>query len=315
MTATVSDTREIEGFSKIRSPKIKAIALLAHTFNWQAGVRPAGGLMLDHPFTEGIVLPTDGSNLRDAVFKSKVRHVCQYPPSEDWKDRNDGRLLAEAIADTVGLKKSDRTTFVKAVVEKLGGSEKKKEEEVKKMPAPELAPEQGNGRPTLTYEKPVRAIVSTRPARRVKYTKPKEGVVEYEESLSAIERTWSDGTVDFECKYPGCDYTRDKLQSVAVHFARMHGKESKPAEPEIEAEPEVGPAADAIVDANDPGIPAPRFPDAVSKLNEIAKIIGLGDENEKLRERNAELEAEINDLRGSLNALRELLAGIGGGNG
>lgn len=63
-------------------------------------------------------------------------------------------------------------------------------------------------------------IVSARPHTARMYP-TKRGGVGYE-SETTVERTWSNGVVDYGCAAPGCDYFADRARSVAAHYARLH---------------------------------------------------------------------------------------------
>lgn len=47
----------------------------------------------------------------------------------------------------------------------------------------------------------------------------KDGGIMYE-SKAVVERTWSDGSIDYRCSLEGCDYTSDKPHSVRAHYGR-----------------------------------------------------------------------------------------------
>src|SRR6478736_2170532 len=44
-------------------------------------------------------------------------------------------------------------------------------------------------------------------------------------SQATLERTWSDGSVDYACAWEGCDYTADKPRSTSSHY-RIHVMDS-----------------------------------------------------------------------------------------
>lgn len=69
-----------------------------------------------------------------------------------------------------------------------------------------------------------------------------QGGMKYE-SQTTWERKWSDGTMDYGCRHPGCEYEAPNPNSVASHYARS--KDHPPVEEQpqhLDTDYEVGPA-------------------------------------------------------------------------
>jgi hypothetical protein len=73
---------------------------------------------------------------------------------------------------------------------------------------------------TGTVTVPERHVVVERPWLARKAASKAGGTVY--ESAAAIERTWSDGAVDYACAFHGCEFTNVKARSVANHFGQAH---------------------------------------------------------------------------------------------
>ncbi len=43
-------------------------------------------------------------------------------------------------------------------------------------------------------------------------------------TTAVIERTWSDGSVDYACSAVGCDHSDQKMRAVSSHFGAKHGR-------------------------------------------------------------------------------------------
>lgn len=65
-----------------------------------------------------------------------------------------------------------------------------------------------------------RVVTGERPWLARKAASSKGGKVY--ESATAIERTWSDGSMDYICAFPGCGWTNVRARSVANHYGSAH---------------------------------------------------------------------------------------------
>lgn len=43
-------------------------------------------------------------------------------------------------------------------------------------------------------------------------------------TTAVVERTWSDGSVDYACSAVGCDHAADRMRAVSSHFGAKHGR-------------------------------------------------------------------------------------------
>lgn len=313
--------------STIRGDDVAALALLANALGWRVnlGVR---GVSFSHEVGDHFNLPDNGG-LRQSVFISKVKHLCRYAttrPADGWD-------LAEAIADALKLRRSQRRQFVKAVVDELGGSwlpKKKKKEEPMQEPTqveeeprtdfacrypgcdfthPTAAGVFGHQKSHAHAERQAakaaeaaRHIVSEGPYQRVKLTVPSKGQVVYEDSEAVIARTWSDGTEDYACRR--CGKVADSPRAIGAH-QRAHSKSERVAEPVVEPTPfeeDLPDGSDiARVEAFYEPVHIERSAEEV--LRQVAELVdggrwaALWAANELLREENERLTAEMDDVR------------------
>lgn len=71
-------------------------------------------------------------------------------------------------------------------------------------------------------------LVSEKPWMARKGSKGPEGGGRLYESQAVIERRWSDGTRDYLCAFPDCDYTAPDPRSVATHYGRTNTHRIRP---------------------------------------------------------------------------------------
>lgn len=57
-------------------------------------------------------------------------------------------------------------------------------------------------------------------------------------SAAVTERTWSDGSVDYECASPGCDYDSASPRSVSAHYGSVHSTGRAPQHPPTAVDPD-----------------------------------------------------------------------------
>jgi hypothetical protein len=85
--------------------------------------------------------------------------------------------------------------------------------------------------PKRKRDKPMPKIVSEGPWMARKAPRSKGGLLY--PSKAVIQRTWSDGTIEYVCADPGCDWTADNPTSVARHYAGVHSRgQGQQAQPE-----------------------------------------------------------------------------------
>lgn len=90
----------------------------------------------------------------------------------------------------------------------------------------EVAEDEGYGAvPTL--EAPTATVVSEHPWMARRGSSAHEG--RHYESAAVIERKWSDGSTDYRCSWPGCDFSAPAPISVSRHYGRS--KDHMPRDP------------------------------------------------------------------------------------
>lgn len=352
LSEVIDDTFIMNG---IRAPQVRACVLLGIVIDgWTVRRHPDGPVVISHAGVPSISLPADESSLRDGVFRRKVSTIMRHAPPMpvDYAE-----ALAEAIAETVKLSREQRRRFVKAVTSYAdpdgeyvdtksktkdtkstpdftkSGDDFTKPEPVAE-PEPEPAPEPAMPTPTVVKEHPARAIKGTNSG----------GGAQTYESQTTLERTWSDGTVDYPCRWKGCDYVGPSLRSTSNHY-RTHerGVEIPDADgvdtehvPEPRTKARISRLAASIKDAQDatgstdPLVVAewiineriarndhhdaePVELTADQILDRIARLVDRGEtprmmaEILELREKVEAVKTERDEARGAISALRDLM--------
>lgn len=225
-----------------------------------------------------------------------------------------------------------------AQAQQNGHTEPSREES---QPAPEPQPEPVQEPKQEAPEEPY--IVEIRPFMCLLYPN-KHGGMRYE-SDTTLERVWSDGHIDYKCKR--CPYARPKMRSVAMHH-RKHGGEHKgwkdkdnwhqaddythtaspgtrPRHPDEigEVESEIAAVEQELdqIEEIDPAEQVRRIRDVLGADPELARlraevaelrqeVSDVTAELKSAQEESAREKVRADDLHGSLNALRDLIAGI-----
>lgn len=136
-------------------------------------------------------------------------------------------------------------------------------------------------------------------------------------SHAVIERTWSDGSIDYACAAAECDVTAEKLRSISNHYGAKHkdqGETPVARKPLDAPEPEVAvskqPAPKPAV-APTPGTPTvvapiePRTPE--DRLAVIRTMLLPTDE---VARENVALRAQIHRLQDEVLSLRERITAV-----
>lgn len=315
----------------IRAPQTKALCLLAtYIPGWDVH-RTNSGVTFTHRDAPTFVLPTNESSLRDGVMRRRTATLMRHAPPMDHASL---ATIVDAIADTVKLRRDLKRRFVNAVFDHESVPDTDTDDTVEPAPEPEEIP---------MPETATREIVSLEPARAVKGVRTGGGAETYE-SQTTLERTWSDGTVDYPCRWNDCDYVGPSLRSTSNHY-RAHESGvttdvgsgfdvAHVAEPRIKSRIARLAAsiadAQAATDSTDPAVVAewiinervarddnrdaePDELDADQILDRIARLVDRGETPKmmtqimELRETIDAVRAERDEARGAISTLRDLM--------
>ena len=161
-------------------------------------------------------IPTN-SNLNVNVFRSKIRTILRH---RDLSITTPPLVMVGAIIDTFKVDKSHATLLRKLANEVKPVSNGK-------VSAAPFAPTTAEKYPvsklptaedTMTIDPTVRKITKVEPWSAHSRTN-RNGVTQTYPSKAVMERTWSDGVIDYACQWEGCSYTHESPQSTAHHFA------------------------------------------------------------------------------------------------
>ena len=149
-------------------------------------------------------IPTN-TNLNIRVFRSRIRTILRHRENINTPPA----VMVGSIIDTYKVDKS-HAQILWALA---------KEVKPVKQPAAPFAP-------TTAEKYPVRKIVKQEPWSAHNRTSKKGGTQTYP-SKAVMERTWSDNTTDYACRWEDCSYTNENPQSTARHFAAHRRGEGK----------------------------------------------------------------------------------------
>jgi hypothetical protein len=165
----------------------------ALVLDWTARNTVGGGVTITSPLNNRVTIlfPANGQ-LRDSHRRTMMAKIKRYSDPVKYAAR---RLEFDDIATAADHGVSPRVS--------MDGPEQSVFAETDTVPT-SIAPE--------------RTIVSERPwVARFNSTGDKSRGYESE---TTVERHWSDGTLDYHCAWPGCDYTSPLPRPVANHYAR-----------------------------------------------------------------------------------------------
>jgi len=183
-------------------PVVKAAAMMG----WTGRRSGSGGLVLYAPDGHNMVRIPITIN-HGGVPKALARDIVKFTPEH----------LREAMADHVLEHGSDQEARDAAdlVRTAAGAFGPAVVSGIESVSIPEI--------PDLETIEPAVTIVSSEPwMARVSSDGRKTDLYP---SQATLERTWSDGSVDYACAWEGCDYTADKPRSTSSHY-RIHVMDS-----------------------------------------------------------------------------------------
>lgn len=323
--------------SMIRDNGAKALVLLARSLHWNLHQKNNAPITITAPGGAQRRIPTDTS-IRIGVFQSHlsaiIAHSIEWTPTIELIDRivkiakpNDdqARRMRLALGESPQMHRermnahdngaavdheAQLTEHINFTDEQLLALEIEQEamereqlEAAETVAALVLPPTPSGG----TEE---RHIVSTRQARAIT-----SGGWQYETRI-AIERTWSDNVIDFECAF--ChNFASTKLLSVAGHW-KWHVQRGEVEKDEVSQSEKIK-RANAI--PPEPGEPVtraakegreakPRIHGASDMIHAIRQIVGNNVDEaamKHLRDENERLKAENRQLRDDWEALQELI--------
>lgn len=187
------------------------VALADHSGGWRVVPHP-GSFDLVHPEGGTINVPVSASSIRRDRLASWARKIVRYA---------DGAPVDfDAVLDQAGVKRAAARDVEAAIVDRWG---KPAPVPLMKVLAPESEALPAKLVPAVEHyatAEPVAAVARTvvQSTRARAYT---SGNRTYP-SNAALERRWSDGSIDYACAHPGCEFAAPLLRSVAAHH-RVHG--------------------------------------------------------------------------------------------
>ena len=231
---------------------VLALCALAMGCGWKP-VR-AKGIVLTAPDHTQVVLPTN-SNLKMAVFRSRARTIIRHRNTGNAPlaaivgeiktriklDPDHVRILDKAVAEAFPLKKKAATPApVKAAPKKAA------------VPVPAITAGAGGqeAEPAPLTEIEATAVPQPKPVSpHVVSTEPwsahgkrrQQGSTIYP-SAAVTQRNWSDGSKDYVCADPDCDWQHENPRSVASHYTKhVRGQGRKVQAPPDGVDPDWNP--------------------------------------------------------------------------
>jgi hypothetical protein len=318
---------ELLDVSAVRDNGSKALILLARSLKWNVFQRHNSPVVITaHDGTQRRI-PSD-SGLRIGVFQGHlsaiISHSEEFTPTIELMDHiiqvvkpntDQARRMRLAMGespqqhrermsahDAGAAEERDRelTSRVELTDEQLRMLEQVQEAEEAAEAAREEF-EMAEEVEEATHPVGIAQIVSSGPAR----ARTANGW-SYDSKI-ALRREWSDGTVDFICQAPGCDYTHRSLLGVSGHW-KWHVKRG-----------EVDPSGHAPRSTEDGLIPPDKAAEKVVTrrsarmiLDDVRTLVGMDDsklqaENDRLKAEVARLREENRTLTADWEALQDLL--------
>lgn len=207
--------------SALLNRDVRAVTILAVGLGWH--VAKTRGIHLAAEDGTTISLPTN-AGLNFKVFRSRIRTVVRHGvirtrlPFIEW---------AEQVIELSKLDQSHATVVREAAAtisseqhwQHVGGGTV--EDRTRRTGIAPLDPPTPDPAPALhiTREEPWSA-----------HGRVRAGGSETYPSDAVMERTWSDGTIDYVCRWPDCDWHSDVPRSVSAHYgAHLRGQGKSPA--------------------------------------------------------------------------------------
>ena len=239
----VSDIIDSDLVKDLRFKDAKVLLWVGHYCGWQITRGPGGFVILTSADHQRIEIPNNDS-LNMGMFRSRVRKILRH--------RSENIPMAAMMNKVVADLKVDASHahvlhHLAEDVQPVGNvSSTPPEETASAQPQPESVPS------AVTAEAEMEpAPVSTgRRKRRITKQEPwsahkgstREGVSTTYPSQAVMERSWSDGTTDFACRWEGCHYTHETPHSVSSHFAgHRRGQGTAPQPPVDGIDPDYTP--------------------------------------------------------------------------
>lgn len=218
------------------------VLMMALDLGWDATeLRGQVQLSREHEGSHVVVMiPTNQRSIKEQVGKSWMRKVLRYADPikmafmqgavDDWSSTDPvrharGEKALDSMRSTQVWKDPTllRDWITPHAVTPAPEPEPtpESEPEVEEQPTPVVGEVVDNG-PTVSKIRPWIARRSMH----------KEGGEIYE-SKAVLERKWTDGSLDYQCAFPGCDsgpdggpYTAPEARTIASHYGGKHGKEA-----------------------------------------------------------------------------------------
>jgi len=210
------------------------VLLLAIDLGWDATeLRGQIQLSREHDGSHVVIMiPTNQRSIKANVGQTWIRKVFRYADpmkaaflqgaiddyaSHDPDVRRRGESALESLRSSqIWDDPASLTKYLKQAPTLVAAPE----------PQPEPEPEVQEEQPTAIVGETVDngpTVSKVRPwiARRSMH---KEGGEVYE-SKAVLERKWTDGSMDYACAFPDCDYTAPEPRTIASHYGGKHGRE------------------------------------------------------------------------------------------
>lgn len=203
---------------------VMTLAGLASVFGWRIVKDTKGGARFYAPDDAMSFTVPLHTNLSFNVYRQKVRTLMRHRghPTSPHLDNIPLIAAGEMLIDYLKLDHSHAKVVRDAIAEIPAGAER----------APSRPVEERDSAVPVLGKRRKRRIMVEQPW-SAHGTVLKDGTTQTYPSEAVMERTWSDETKDYVCRWPGCDYTSDDSpRSVASHYTSHRRGEGRKPQPE-----------------------------------------------------------------------------------
>ena len=209
---------EPEMLKDLRLRDAKVLLYLGSFCGWHLSRGPSGFVILTSHDGQRIEVPNQDT-LSTKAFRQRVRKIMRHRVSNIPVIAVVDRVISEVKMDASHANMLRRLATEVSAVASVPVAEEPVEEPVQSQPesVPPAAEADVEAEPT--------PVVTGR--RRMVRQEPwsahkgatKEGFSTTYPSNAVLERTWSDGVIDYACRWAGCPFTHESAHSVSSHFA------------------------------------------------------------------------------------------------
>jgi hypothetical protein len=200
-----------------------AIAGMGLLCGWRIVKDAKGGVRFyapnDDPTSFTIPLTT---NLAFGIFRQKVKTIVRHRGEANAPELA-SMPFSVAVEQLITFLKLD-PSHAKVLRDAVGEAPSVETERAPSRPAEEAEPPKRHRKRRVTIEQPWSAHGTVR----------RDGLAETYPSNAVMQRSWSDQTTDYYCRWEGCDYESDNPRSVASHYTSHRKGKGRNPQPEAD---------------------------------------------------------------------------------